>query len=198
MTSPAPAGNASPAGGCRIRVVRAPCPLCGADRPETLQTGLRDVENRVEGSYDVSGCAACGMVYLSLKPDTASLAACYDTDYHVRADRARNPLVEALFSFRYRLRWNRLRRRFGRSPGSILEIGCGDGQFLAWLEKRLGGACRLTGTDIDTASIRLPAGSCSSGTPIRRWACRRPGRKWSGSPPPGGCSRRCLPAALLR
>ncbi len=151
-------GEAS-GGGCRIRIVRAGCPVCGREDGEQLLGGLRDVEDRVEGSYAVSRCPGCGLVYLSDKPSSDTLAACYDNQYYARDDRMANPLLRALFNYRYRLRHRRLARCLGREPSSVLELGCGDGQFLRYLEGVLGDRCRLCGVDLDVSNIRREEGS---------------------------------------
>jgi SAM-dependent methyltransferase len=140
-------------------VVAAACPLCGAAGGGPLAAGLRDVENGVPGSYDISRCRSCGLVYLATVPGGGALSECYDDDYHVRADRMGNPLLRSLFRLRYRLRHRRLRRALGREPAAVLEFGCGDAQFLVYLEERLAGRCRLAGIELEAERIPLPPGS---------------------------------------
>jgi len=142
-----------------FRIVEGPCPVCGGTDREPLLDGLRDVENNIPGAYAIARCRGCRMIYLSSRPDEASLHACYDDNYHVRFDRGMNPVMRLLFNARYAFRLRRLLRHGGgRPPESLLEIGCGDGNLLAYLERALPGT-ELTGVELDTRHIALPAGS---------------------------------------
>jgi SAM-dependent methyltransferase len=124
-----------------------------------MMAGLRDVENGVAGDYDVSKCLACGLVYLSRAPDSASLGATYPDSYHTRTNRR----VSAITTLLYRLKkWTRLKsivNRIGRPPSSFLEVGCGDGSFLVYLEEKWPGDRTLVGTDISCGNVELPRGS---------------------------------------
>lgn len=143
-----------------FRIIHGPCPLCGSAHAELLLDGLRDVENRVPGEYDVSRCLDCRLIYLSTRPDEASLHACYDENYHVRFNRALHPVLRGLFNTRYALRLRRLLRHSrGRVPSSVLEIGCGDGNLLAYLEGALPPSVELVGIELDARNIRLQPGS---------------------------------------
>ena len=142
--------------------VAVACPLCDAAGGAPLASGLRDVENGVPGAYDIARCRSCGLVYLATVPGGGALSECYDDDYHVRTYRMGNPLLRRLFRLRYRLRHRRLRRALGREPAGVLEFGCGDAQFLVYLEERLGGRCRLAGIELEAERIALPAGSAIS------------------------------------
>ncbi|HOW97524.1 MAG TPA: class I SAM-dependent methyltransferase [Kiritimatiellia bacterium] len=143
-----------------LKIVEGGCPLCGSRNGELRLAGLRDVENRVPGEYAISRCRDCQLHYLSTRPDEASLPGCYDTNYHVRFDRAVSPLMRGLFNARYALRMRRLLRHQGGRPlTSLLEIGCGDGNLLAYLEKAFPAPVELVGVELDARHIRLPEGS---------------------------------------
>jgi len=143
-----------------FHIVQGDCPVCGSGKREPMLDGLRDVENKVRGEYAISRCRDCLLIYLSTRPDEKTLHACYDENYHVRFDRALNPLMRILFNARYALRLRRLRRHAaGRPLSSLLEIGCGDGNLLAYLEKALPASVELVGIELDTHRIQLPAGS---------------------------------------
>ncbi|MBP7828897.1 MAG: class I SAM-dependent methyltransferase [Kiritimatiellae bacterium] len=143
-----------------FNIVQSACPLCGHSEGDMLLESLRDVENHIQGEYAISRCRQCRLIYLSTRPDEASLPACYDENYHVRFNRAVNPLLRGLFNARYRLRLRRLLRHNGGSPpASLLEIGCGDGNLLAYLERALPSSTELVGIELSTRNIRLPPGS---------------------------------------
>jgi SAM-dependent methyltransferase len=143
-----------------FKIVQGPCPSCGSSDGELLLDGLRDVENNIQGAYAISRCRACGLHYLSTRPDEASLPACYDQNYHVRFNRSLTPLRRALFNTRYAGRLRRLRRHArGKEPSSILEIGCGDGSMLAYLDRVLPPSVELAGVELDTSHIEFPPAS---------------------------------------
>jgi SAM-dependent methyltransferase len=55
-----------------------PCPLCGADDPETL---LQAPAPGGSPPYHVVGCRACGLGYLNPRPDERSINLLYPEDY---------------------------------------------------------------------------------------------------------------------
>lgn len=143
-----------------LQLMEGPCPLCGATAADPVLTGLRDVENRLPGEYAISRCRNCRLYYLSTRPDEASLPSCYDENYHVRFNRAARPLMRRLFNIRYALRMRRLLRYAGGKPlKSVLEIGCGDGNLLAYLERSLPPSTELVGVELNVRNIARPAGS---------------------------------------
>jgi SAM-dependent methyltransferase len=140
--------------------VQGCCPLCGGEGRDFVINALHDVENRIAGEYAISRCRACRLYYLSTRPDEASLSACYDENYHVRFNRAANPLMRWLFNARYALRMRRLLRYSGgRAPSSVLEIGCGDGNLLTYLERALPPSVELVGVELDVRNTTLPVTS---------------------------------------
>jgi len=112
-----------------------------------MQTQLNDIEDRTPGEYDVSRCSQCQLIYLSRRPDDASLPHCYPQDYHTRVDRASNPLLRVLFRILHHIRMRQLCRWRTPEMNSLLEIGCGDNRFLSFLETQWGRDYRLAGID---------------------------------------------------
>jgi SAM-dependent methyltransferase len=130
-----------------IEIISAACPLCSRRDAVTLQTELEDIEDRVPGLYSISRCLSCHMVYLSLRPSEASLPACYPSNYHV-VDGARAGLLAGLlYGLRSKLRCSTMLKAGGTEFHALLEVGCGDGSFLRYLDQRLPEACRLVGID---------------------------------------------------
>ncbi len=142
-----------------LPMVSCACPGCGSQEARPLREGLRDVENGVEGTYAVRECRSCGFIFLCPRPRPEFLHLCYDERYHVRTGRGERGVFHALFDIRYHSNLQRLLRHLGRKPLAILEIGIGDGQFLFYMEKRLGTGCRLVGTDLDINHVHPPPNS---------------------------------------
>jgi SAM-dependent methyltransferase len=142
-----------------IKIIETACRCCGSADKTRLAWGLVDVEDGIAGDYDISRCSSCGLVYLSRTPAPSSLGACYLDSYHVRSNRELSPFTRLLYGLR---KWTRLRQLMaasGKRPASLLEIGCGDASFLAYLEERWGGDTTLVGTEIAVENIRRPTGS---------------------------------------
>ncbi len=140
-----------------ITTVNTGCPVCGNDNGHEIAAGLRDIENGVPGKYTISECSECHTKYLSPRPDNKSLPACYDPGYHVRSKRTRKRLFRLLLDARHPLQYRSLKQHLKRPPRSILEIGCGDGRFLFFVEKKVKTGCRLVGIDLNTSHIERPA-----------------------------------------
>lgn len=131
-----------------IVVVEAPCPMCGSEDRHVLLAGLQDVEDRVSGTYAISRCAGCGLVYLSPRPSAASLPQCYPQNYHVHDPVRLRPIPRLLYGLRMWFRASNLLKRLDHRCRALLEIGCGDGSFLDSLGRRISPACTLTGIDL--------------------------------------------------
>ena len=101
----------------RARRPTRPCPLCG---PRDVVPG--DAARPLPPRPVV--CAACGLVFVDPVPDDAVSESTYDAGYY-------EPWQGEQASSRRRM-WRRrlalLRRR--QPAGSLLDVGCGDGQFL--------------------------------------------------------------------
>jgi SAM-dependent methyltransferase len=107
------------------------CPLCGTTKARPLLT--TDRTSRHGEAYVVVTCAACGLRFTRPLPDEQEIATLYPESFYG----SRTPR---------RLSWDALRgvlhpvvlreRRAplaGRVPGRVLDVGCGDGDFLASL-----------------------------------------------------------------
>jgi SAM-dependent methyltransferase len=114
----------------RSRHPTRPCPLCGPRdvargdlMPHAAATLLRRLDGAEVSPRPVT-CAACGLVFVDPVPEDAVRESTYDAGYY-------EPWGGAQAASRRRM-WRRrlalLRRR--QTTGSLLDVGCGDGQFL--------------------------------------------------------------------
>lgn len=99
-----------------------PCPLCGPRNATTPVSRFLEPP-RGESPRPVA-CPDCGMVFIDPVPDEAVSASTYGAGYY-------EPWQAEASGARLRM-W---RRRLGllavrRAAGTILDVGCGDGQFL--------------------------------------------------------------------
>ncbi len=103
------------------------CPLCGAEQG----THLFDAADPLSSDrFEVRRCPECRLVYVSPRPDEEQMRAYYPDGYFGK----RHPVLKDFF----------MAVRVGslppRSPGRVLDIGCGRGDFLM--------ACRSKGWEV--------------------------------------------------
>ncbi len=108
-----------------------PCLLCG----RAACTPLFETRDRlcgIPGRFRLVQCDGCGLVYLTPRPTPESIGRYYPADYEPFMLQRLDQMPQLLRqSVRYGLRKRcRLIRRY-RSHGSLLDVGCATGQFLA-------------------------------------------------------------------
>jgi SAM-dependent methyltransferase len=130
-----------------ISIAEIACPLCASPEADLLYERLEDVEDRVPGHYAISRCSACRLVYLSLRPSEDSLPQCYPANYHVVDGARRHVVADFLYGLRLKLRSAAMLKASGPRIGALLEVGCGDGSFLQFLDRQLPQSSRLVGID---------------------------------------------------
>ncbi len=127
-----------------------PCPLCRASaaRP-VLETAARSADG---SPYQVVACAACGLRYTRPLPTDAEFSALYPSDYHVRnATRLwSRDFVRVLLERRVMAERRRVVAALPR--GRLLDVGCGNGAFLASLRVR---GWSVQGTDTSPTACEL-------------------------------------------
>lgn len=122
------------------------CPLCSGQR-STCRADF--------GDYQVLECARCGLVSTSPFPPPDTLRAMYDDGYYSGPAAARfraGPAERAVRFFRWR-RAHMVRRRMRGVRGRrVLDVGCGRGDTLAWLQRW---GADVYGTQISKAAAQV-------------------------------------------
>jgi 2-polyprenyl-3-methyl-5-hydroxy-6-metoxy-1,4-benzoquinol methylase len=126
----------------------------------------RDINWKSPGEFSLVRCDACGLVYLSPAPEVHEMDQFYQPQYYTRAsgavavtDEVKKRLIEG---FTYR--WNGLSRRCPR--GRLLDVGCGDGHFLAFMRQR---GWEVWGSEISEIACRYAVATL--GMPVERILC---------------------------
>jgi SAM-dependent methyltransferase len=132
------------------------CPLCGYQTFNTRFLAIdRHYGNR--GQFPIVECCNCGLNFLNPAPTMAYLSHAYPTDYY-----AYQPLGPSKPVWRLKLKQT-IRRlllynshRTGepkfKEPGTMLDIGCGSGTFLAEM-RNLG--WNIHGVELDTRAAEI-------------------------------------------
>ena len=108
------------------------------------------------GPYRVLECAGCGLLSTSPFPSPDTLRALYDSGYYSgpAAARFRVGAAEHVVRFFRRRRASMLRRRLGGDVRGrrVLDIGCGRGDTLAWLQRW---GADVHGTQVSTSAAQV-------------------------------------------
>ena len=123
-----------------VETVERNCPLCGLDNRATPP-------NRYSNEpWTIKTCAGCGFVYIDRAPGYTALFSTMAWERTAKAEERRREAIRPL-SFKYsrltRARLHILPRKKMHAlveahakPGNVVDLGCGDGSFMAELADR--------------------------------------------------------------
>ena len=141
----------------------AACPWCGDRRSKPIW------RQSSQSEFSLQECQGCGLAYTAPQLPQASMMDYYSKSYYGAGNLRFNRLFEFLVVQFRRRRAARLQKLRGQRTGTILDIGCGRGQFLNALRRR-GWTC--SGTELsdtaaaharDTLSLEVRIGPFQSG-----------------------------------
>jgi SAM-dependent methyltransferase len=137
------------------------CPICDASGV-LLYGGMRDRWQGVQGEWSLQSCPACGLVWLHPRP-TADPGALNAEAYYTHesaplpaphASLAKRALLAAVSALPIARELLAARTMFlpAHPQGSLLDVGCGNGAFLALMQQRGWG---VNGVEPDAAAARV-------------------------------------------
>jgi SAM-dependent methyltransferase len=120
----------------------APCGYCG----QRDSRRLYETEDIRGNRFHIRHCQACRAYFLAPRPSDSMLADAYDTSYYgERTQKFSFPLIERALDY-FRAGRARQVRRFLADDEAVLDIGCGNGQFLRQLSEM--GKFELHGSEL--------------------------------------------------
>lgn len=123
------------------------CPSCHGLSHAPLIEGLTDIEYGAAGTYAVVQCRNCDFRFLTPQPSFA-----YPENYYTRWPGRAGRFTAFCLKIRYALRWRRVRSVAPAHPKAIVEVGCGDGNFLRFLADRTKASLWGIDTHVPTAA----------------------------------------------
>ena len=115
-----------------MSVFRAACPACGSDQLATALTAEDHTVTRER--FEVVHCASCTLRFTQNAPEAEDIGRYYASEEYVSHSNTSKGLVNGLYQ---RVRAVTLRRKralirevTGKPTGSLLDVGCGTGEFL--------------------------------------------------------------------
>lgn len=113
----------------KIEFENVSCPLCENGDYRTVYS----FSDR-HGSYGLVQCGTCGFKFLNPRPTASGIGAYYDAQNYTPflSSGTRRSLFDRIYSLvrNYSVSWKRQKIERFRNKGSILDIGCGTGEFL--------------------------------------------------------------------
>ena len=129
----------------------AQCNYCLSEDTHVVSEGIRDWEYGVEGSYSYLQCASCQGAQIFPFPTLDDLKQAYEIDYHGYARGSRRGPIFSLLYGAQKWLFQRKMRRLIDSSSRVLDVGCGQGDFLHSLKEL--GAAKLEGIDFSPDMI---------------------------------------------
>lgn len=116
-----------------------PCPLCYSHQAENYLLAPDRFALAEEETYSLQRCLQCGMIYLNPRPREEESGRFYQHAEYLpfASTTGAQSLTEKLYAAlrRLNLRWKRnLLSRFHHG-GALLDVGCGTGEFLAFMHE---------------------------------------------------------------
>jgi 2-polyprenyl-3-methyl-5-hydroxy-6-metoxy-1,4-benzoquinol methylase len=140
-------------GSAMSRIHYESCPGCGATQ---LAPVFIVTDHAVSGeSFPIVACAACGLRFTQEVPDAQDIGRYYRSVAYVPHTESKRNLINRLFhlvrkiTLRQKLRW--IERASGLTRGALLDIGCGAGAFLKFMQAH---GWTVTGIEPSEAATR--------------------------------------------
>ncbi|MCC6572378.1 MAG: class I SAM-dependent methyltransferase [Planctomycetes bacterium] len=124
-----------------------PCPCCGG-KDFTPEAEGRDFEYATSWqTWRFCRCSACQCLFLNPRPKLDQFARIYPPWYYSLGGEG-GGFVDAVWRFLQRRKARSYLRLTGKKSGRALDVGCGDGRFLASVARAAGKIWRCEGVEV--------------------------------------------------
>lgn len=127
------------------KLVKIPCPICHSDESrrflavaDRYHADLKALPQLPqENTYQIVACSSCGFLFLNPRPLSEQLQLAYRTEKYDPHRRKGGGLIGWLFRFfrLFTIHWKANKVTGGLLTGSLLDIGCGTGEFIVHIKK---------------------------------------------------------------
>jgi predicted SAM-dependent methyltransferase len=134
-----------------LKMEEVNCNLCGADN-HRLVMEVSDQHPETDTKFKIVECNNCGLIFTNPRPNKTEIKSYYTSDYYENKDftitynnikiKGAPFVVRSYFKFRNKLERNKLFEKVKRvennigRQGKIVDVGCGNGDFLGLMELR--------------------------------------------------------------
>ena len=137
-----------------VRVVVQNCPACGFSKYEKVLTVLDYLVSNE--SFDILECHDCSLRFTSPIPNKEDIGDYYKSDDYISHTGKANSIINKIYIFvqYFTLRSKRkiVKRISQKKSGSILDIGCGTGEFLKTMKQA---GWNINGVEINKEARKL-------------------------------------------
>ena len=128
------------------------CAVCGATEARLWRTATDNLRGGTE-TFRAVRCVRCGLIRLHPRPSPAEMGRYYASGTYARAEGdleagGVGQRLDATFAGQA----ERVTALYGKTPGRLLDVGCGDGRFLAAMAAR---GWRTEGVETDSVAAHL-------------------------------------------
>jgi 2-polyprenyl-3-methyl-5-hydroxy-6-metoxy-1,4-benzoquinol methylase len=106
------------------------CPICGASE---FASFLVCKDHTTSGeSFEIQNCKACGFAFTNPRPNSLTIGKYYASDSYISHNTKSNGLLDLAYFLarRFTLQWKKKLLSKYNGTGSLLDYGCGTGEFL--------------------------------------------------------------------
>lgn len=142
------------------------CLLCGNKEEKPFLYG-KDINFSASRTFQLVKCGNCGLVYMNPRINAADGYDLYAADYYIDLKGCLKYFVKLLNLIFYKIRVSRIKRFKDR--GTILDVGCGTGEFLTQIQKQgwqcyglepSSAACKIINDDLRFNILKQPLCAC--------------------------------------
>jgi 2-polyprenyl-3-methyl-5-hydroxy-6-metoxy-1,4-benzoquinol methylase len=146
------------------------CPLCGSVRKTTVIVAEDHTVSHQR--FELKDCADCGFRFTDPRPSQNDIGQFYESEEYISHSNSRTTLHDRLYQIarKWALKNKHELIRRHKPDGKVLDVGCGTGEFLAYLmgrgysvhgvepsEKARRQAIESTGINVTASLEKLPA-----------------------------------------